>query len=267
MPIVCKAKDRTAHGRDLRPEEAILKTDSCEVYRLIVAPGERLSEHVGAEDIIWLLLLSGRASFGDDSIDGSTVVVAGPDCQLTLVATETLELLWVKVPRASRFDAGIGPANGICLVDWKREPVLQSEHDARTRIYMTTPALSGTTAVKAEVITYPAGAAAPEHYHEGAEHFQYVISGSGTAVLNGDEQPLEAGDILYNFPNEWHYFVTDPAAEDAFVFVELFVPGKCKTIWVEDANACAWLPTGKDVRGAVPVREIAHHVHGEDAGL
>jgi len=132
---------------------------------------------------------------------------------------------------------------------------------------MTTPTLAGTTAVKAELITYPRGAAAPEHYHQGAEHFQYVISGSGTAVLNGTEHRLEAGDILYNLPDEWHYFYTDSAAEEAFVFVELFVPGHCRTIWAKDASACAWLPTGKDIRGAAPAREIGYHVHGEDAGL
>ena len=267
MPIVCKAKDRPPHGHDLRPEEAILKTDCCEVHRLILPPGEHLSEQVGTDDLIWILVLSGCGTLGDESIDGSSVVVAEPGCHLSLVATQSLDLLWARVPKASRFDAKIGLGNSIRIVDWTREPVLQSEHDARTRIYMTTPALTGTTAVKAEMISYPAGAAAPEHYHEGAEHFQYVISGSGTAVLNRVEQPLEAGDILYNFPNEWHYFFTDPAAENAFVFVEMFIPGKCKTIWSEGANACAWLPTGKDARGAVPVREIAYHVHGEDAGL
>lgn len=267
MPIVCKAKDATEHGRDLRPEDAILKTDSSMVHRLILASGERLYEQVGSDDLIWILVLSGHVSLGDVSIDASSVVVAGPGCHIDLVTTESLDLLWVRVPQVSRFDAEIGSTYGISIVDWKREPVLQSEHDARTRIYITTPALCDTTAVKAEVITYPAGAAAPEHYHEGAEHFQYVISGSGTAVLNGKEQPLEAGDILYNFPNEWHYFFTDPKTEDTFVFVELFVPGKCKTIWAEGADACAWLPTGKDVRGAVPAREIAYHVHGEDAGL
>jgi hypothetical protein len=52
-----------------------------------------------------------------------------------------------------------------------------------------------------------------------------------------------------------------------FVFVELFISGHCKTIWAEDAKACAWLPTGSDIRGDKPSREIKYHIHGQDTGL
>ena len=134
-----------------------------------------------------------------------------PGTPITIAATEDLEILATTVPDATRFDPDLaGKPPGIGIVDWSREPVLQSEHDTRQRIYVTTPGLAGTGAIKAEIITYPPGAAAPEHHHEGAEHFQYVLSGAGTAVLNGRYQPLAAGDILYNFENELHYFFTDP---------------------------------------------------------
>jgi hypothetical protein len=78
---------------------------------------------------------------------------------------------------------------------------------------------------------------------------------------------MEAGDILYNYPNERHWFFTDPDASEEFVFVEVFVPGRYKTVWVEEAKTCAWLPTGRDAKGEKPAREIAYHRSGQDDGL
>jgi hypothetical protein len=77
---------------------------------------------------------------------------------------------------------------------------------------------------------------------------------------------LKAGDILYNYPNERHWFYPTRMPKN-FVFVELFISGHCKTIWAEDAKACVWLPTGSDIRGDKPFREIEYHIHGQDTGL
>ena len=176
------------------------------------------------------------------------------------------ELLLATVPDADRFDPDVAsmPA-GLRTVDWTREPVLQSEHDARRRVYMATPGLAGTKAFKGEMITYPPGTAAPEHHHEGAEHFQYVIAGEGTALLDGIAHRLGTGDVLYNYEHERHAFVNESGAD--FVFVEFFVPGPCETVWSPGANVCAWLPTGVDSEGRDPARDIAYHVHGQDTGL
>ena len=84
------------------------------------------------------------------------------------------------VPDAKRFDAEFEPSRlrDRC-VDWRVEPMLDSEHDARNRIYLVTPTLFGTKSVKGEMIVYPPGTEASNHHHEGAEHFQYIISGQG----------------------------------------------------------------------------------------
>ena len=111
-------------------------------------------------------------------------------------------------------------------IDWTREPVLQSEHDARTRVYMATPILTGNNAFKGEIITYPPDTAAPEHHHEGAKHFQYMVVGQCTALLNGVATQLMAGDVLYNYENEIHAFINE-GTED-LVFVEFFVQGHAK---------------------------------------
>ena len=92
-----------------------------------------------------------------------------------------------------------------------------------------------------------------------------MIAGQCTALLNGVATPLKAGDVLYNYENEIHAF-TNEGNED-LVFVEFFVPGPCKTVWVPGANLCAWIPTGADNRGRKPACEIAYHVHGQDGGI
>ena len=175
-------------------------------------------------------------------------------------------ILFARVPDAARFDEAIADMPGeLVHVDWTREPVLQSEHDARKRVYLATPGLVGTSAFKGEMISYPPGTAAPEHHHVGAEHFQYVVAGEGTAMLDGTAHRLRAGDVLYNYQHEPHAFINETDAD--FVFVEFFVPGPCETVWSPGANLCAWLPTGVDSDGNEPVRDIGYYVHGQDGGI
>ena len=79
------------------------------------------------------------------------------------------------------------------------------------------------------MIYYPKGGTAPPHYHTGAEHFQFVIEGSGTAYVNGSSEVVSEGDIIYSFEDETHWF--ENYISDSFVFAEFFVPGNYKTIW------------------------------------
>jgi len=273
MPVIRKAADTSWPASD-RPGAVRLLgheetgSDLCIVDRILVPAGQSLDRPPDAEALGWFQVLEGSGRIGNETVDRNTCGLLQPGTAVRIKADTALDILLVTVPQAARFDAGLDAfRGGIVRVDWSREPVLQSEHDARTRIYMATPSLVGTGAIKAEMITYPPGTSAPEHHHEGAEHFQFILSGRGTAVLGGAQSPLEAGDILYNYENELHYFFTTPDADEDFVFVEVFIPGHCKTVWAEAASACAWLPTGKDAHGASPVREIGYHVHGEDAGL
>ncbi len=47
------------------------------------------------------------------------------------------------------------------------------------------------------------------------------------------------------------------------MFAEFFAPAEFKTIWVDESEICAWLPTGRDIRGRMPVREIKAHSSAE----
>jgi quercetin dioxygenase-like cupin family protein len=247
---------------------ANIGSDHVVVDYLHLAQGKDYDCAAGTADIVWLYVLQGEGMLGKDAFSTAAVASLLPGSGATLRAQRNMEVLVARVPDAARFDPNISDADAeIKITNWRREPVLQSEHDARTRIYMATPALSGTTAIKGEMVTYPPGTEAPQHHHEGAEHFQYIVSGSGTAVLDGTPHQLSSGDILYNYENEPHYFYNEADNAADFCFVEFFVPGECKTVWAPDANLCAWLPTGRDIAGQKPVREIAYHVHGEDGGI
>ncbi|HSQ03149.1 MAG TPA: cupin domain-containing protein [Burkholderiales bacterium] len=167
-------------------------------------------------------------------------------------------LLYVEVPDAIRFDASLaGRAPEALVVDWTREPVLQSQHDARKRIYVATPKLFGTTAFKAEVIVYPPGTSGSNHHHVGCEHFKYIISGKGTGYTNEEPHGLAAGDLVYHYDLERHYSHTE--GSEVLRFIEFFVPGKFETVWVDESRVCAWLPSGKNIQGGKPVREIKAH--------
>ena len=217
----------------------------------------------------WLQVLEGSGSLDgyDQELETSGVTYLPLGYAGTFrAAADGTRLLMATVPDAVRFDPDVAETpSELRTTDWTHEPVLQSEHDARTRIYMATRTLTGTSAYRGEMIRYPQGTQAPAHHHEGAEHFQYVLEGSCTALLGEEASTLSAGDVLYNYENEVHSFLNDSG--DDLVFVEFFVPGGCKTVWAPGAKPCAWLPTGADSMGRAPSRDISYHVHGEDKGI
>ena len=55
----------------------------------------------------------------------------------------------------------------------------------------------------AELEFLPGKRLQPPHQHAN-EEFQYVIEGTGTWSVNGQEIPLQAGDLLYTKPWDWH---------------------------------------------------------------
>jgi mannose-6-phosphate isomerase-like protein (cupin superfamily) len=59
-------------------------------------------------------------------------------------------------------------------------------------------------------------------YHRVAEEFYYVISGSGTAVLDGVDHALAPGDFLRLPPGTTHGFVT---ADQPLEMLNLHTPG------------------------------------------
>ena len=173
-------------------------------------------------------------------------------------------LLYVEVPDAVRFDPDIvAGGSKYRAIDWKQEPVLSSLHDSRKRIYLATPNLFGTNAIKAEMIIYPPGTSGSNHHHEGCEHFKYVLKGDGIGYADEHPHSLQQGDVVYHPDLERHYSVTQGSQDVAFI--EFFVPGEFKTVWADENRVCTWQPTGQNSVGGKPAREIQSHSSAEFA--
>lgn len=272
MPVIIHGDEAAAVKRNgaqvtrlLTPE--VIGNDQIELDRVAIAAGGSLAVVLDEHMIGWLQVLDGAGDLEGTALTDKHIAYLPLGFSGAFRAGDAdTRILLARVPDAARFDDAIADMpSGLRHVDWTREPVLQSEHDARTRVYMATPALAGTSAFKGEMISYPPRTAAPEHHHVGAEHFQYVVAGEGTAMLDGTAHRLRAGDVLYNYQHEPHSFINETDRD--FVFVEFFVPGPCETVWSPGANLCAWLPTGVDSEGNKPVRDIGYHVHGQDGGI
>jgi quercetin dioxygenase-like cupin family protein len=223
---------------------------------------------VASGSLAWCQVLAGEVNLVSadrtERLTDTHLVFLPPAFHGAIESAGSAVLLHAEVPDAARFDPALDKnPPGLRIVDWTHEPVLDSKHDARKRIYIATPALFGTKAIKGEMIIYPPGTEAANHHHEGAEHFMYVMRGCGTAYANESPIPVRSGDLIYYDECERHYLRND--GEEDMVFVEFFVPGVYKTVWAPGAAICTWLPTGHDVRGRKPAREIRAHSSAEAA--
>jgi quercetin dioxygenase-like cupin family protein len=234
--------------------------------RLTVAPGGAARLTVPAHGLAWFQMLDGEAALTRDgnreTLTDAHVAFLPPGYAATLSSGGGAVLLYGEIPNAASLDpALIKNPPAFRVVDWTHEPVLDSEHDARKRIYLVTPKLFGTKAVKGEMIIYPPGTAAANHHHVGTEHFMYVLRGRGTVYANEQPFPVAKGDVIYYPDLERHYLEAAPKEE--LVFAEFCVPGEFKTVWVDESQICTWRPTGRDIRGEVPAREIKAHSSAE----
>ena len=230
--------------------------------RLVLSSGAAVDLDIPRSDLAWFQVIAGDAQLEHDGVkDALTtahIAFLPPGFHGRVVTTDGATLLYAQVPQASRFDhAFVDQPPAFRIVDWTREPVLDSEHDARKRIYLVTPKLFGTKALKGEMIIYPAGTEGANHHHEGAEHFMYVMQGRGTAYANESPIPVRQGDLIYYADRERHYLRSEGGQE--MRFVEFFVPGTYKTTWAPGAPVCTWVPTGRSITGERPVREIEKH--------
>ena len=230
--------------------------------RWVLAPGARADVVVPPASLAWFQVLEGEIALahagGEERLTPAHIAFLPPRFRGALASHGGAALLYAEVPEAGRLDPELSKnPPGFRVVDWKREPVLESEHDARKRIYVVTPRLFGTRAIKGEMIIYPPGTQAPNHHHEGAEHFMYVTRGRGTAWANESPFPVKQGDLIRYADRERHTLRSEDAGD--MVFVEFFVPGEFRTIWAPGAAVCAWLPTGRDIEGRQAAREIRAH--------
>jgi quercetin dioxygenase-like cupin family protein len=234
--------------------------------RISIDRGGNFPLSVPATSLAWLQVLTGAVELagadGAQTLTEAHVAFLPPGFAARLSAPAGAALLYGEIPHAARLDPQFAKSPpAFRVVDWTREPVLDSEHDARKRIYLVTPKLAGTKAIKGEMIIYPPGARAANHHHEGAEHFMYVLRGRGTVYANERPFAVKQGDVIYYPDRERHYL--EAAADEEMAFAEFFAPAEFKTIWVDESQVCTWNPSGRDIQGRVPAREIKAHSSAE----
>jgi quercetin dioxygenase-like cupin family protein len=235
---------------------------ACLFDRVTFDAGTGMDLAVEATAVLWGQVLAGSATLltGDTErpLAELDAFLLPPGFTGTLRSEHGAELVTLTVPDAAGLDPDLSSIGSEAkFVDLSTEPLLQSEHDERKRIYMASKALFGTTALAGEIVIFPPGSAGKNHHHTGTEHFQYIMRGSGTAFLDEAPHRVGAGDLVYKHEGERHFVQNDPDTELAFV--EFFVPGVWETEWADPALACTWAPTGTSISGEDPTREIAAH--------
>ena len=142
--------------------DARVKGTNVLLDRWTLGPGAVIELGIAARDLAWFQLLEGEAMLssaaGSQLLTAAHVAFLPPGFRGTLAAHHDAVVLYAEVPDAARFDPDlVANPPRLRIVDWTNEPVLDSEHDARKRIYLVTPKLFGTKAIKGEMIIYPAG--------------------------------------------------------------------------------------------------------------
>jgi mannose-6-phosphate isomerase-like protein (cupin superfamily) len=64
-------------------------------------------------------------------------------------------------------------------------------------------------------------------YHRVAEEYYFILAGRGVAVIDGREQPIQAGDFLRLPPATTHGFIT---LDETLEMLDIHTPG-CRPDW------------------------------------
>lgn len=117
---------------------------------------------------------------------------------------------------------------------------MTSQHDGRSKTVLINRNLvpdAGDLLV--DVVTYGPGVACPEHYHEGTDHFFYILDGEGVIEIEGEEYELTAGTVAWIGERDKHrlYAREDQAGMRVF---EYFSDGDHDTVFF--GEECTWQP-------------------------
>lgn len=127
--------------RLITPER--VKSDNVRTEIVELEPGAETAIDVDPNDVAWAHILQGEARLtgtaGEQDLTADHFLFLPPGFSGRLGSDGGARLFKATVPDARRFDAGWMPEElTFRCVDWTAEPVLDSEHDARKRIYMVT---------------------------------------------------------------------------------------------------------------------------------
>ena len=242
-----------------------------ELDRVTVQPGGHMTLAIAPREVGWFQTIGGTAIIHAAgrrlSVTTDHIGLLPPGFEGSLASDAGATLLLASVHNAERLDPAIlTDPPPFRVMDWQDEPLLQSEQDARKRIYIVTPKMFGTRAIRGEMIIYPPGTECPVHHHKGGAHFMFFLSGRGTCYAGADQvMPVQPGDVIFYHDLEPHY--VKGGTDGDLIFSEFFVPSAVATVWADPSKMCTWLPTDLNYRGTKPSRVIAKHVHSHLADV
>jgi len=237
--------------------------------RLTLAAGSSARFDIPANSLAWLQLLDGEATLESPQyahrMSDSESVYLPPAFKATLSASKGATLLCARIPDAARIDPDISTSLPLFMViDWMREAVFVYERDARKRVPLVNPEISGTTAIKVDMVIHPPGSSAPNHHHEGADSFMYILDGSGITWADEQPFPVRPGDLIHFPDRERHALKASDSCE--MRFLEFYVPGKYKTVWADPSRVGVWRSTGHDIHGGETAANERKRLSGRFTG-
>ncbi len=146
----------------------------------------------------------------------------------------------VTVPHHRLFETTVGvmgQGTGSKLFNVDEIPELGSVHDGRQKKILLNATNTGSPLL-VDLVSYAPGATSPLHFHRDIDHFFFVLDGRGRIVINGRENPLRAGSVVWIASGDTHKVYAD--ADGALTFLEYFSRGEHETVFLE--QACEWRP-------------------------
>jgi len=242
-----------------------------ELDRLTVQPNSNITLAIAPRELGWFQMIAGTATIHTPGrklrVTSDHIGLLPPGFEGSLASVAGATLLLASVPNVERLEPAIlVHPPPFRVMDWQEEPLLQSEHDARKRIYIVTPKMFGTRAIRGEMIIYPPGTECPVHHHKGGAHFMFFLSGRGTCYAGADQvMPVRPGDVIFYNDLEPHY--VKGGTDGDLIFSEFFVPSAVATVWADPSKMCTWIPTELNYRGTKPSRVIEKHAHSHLADV
>lgn len=116
---------------------------------------------------------------------------------------------------------------------------MDSLHDGRNKTVLVNQGLvPDAEDLLVDVVDYGQGVSCPVHYHEGTDHFFYILDGEGVLEVEGEEIEVSKGSVVWVGEGDRHRLF---AREDqGFRVLEYFSNGDHETVF--EGDECTWAP-------------------------
>jgi quercetin dioxygenase-like cupin family protein len=121
---------------------------------------------------------------------------------------------------------------------------MDSLHDGRRKTVLINEGLVPAAGdLLIDVVDYDPGVSCPVHYHDGTDHFFYILEGEGVLEVEGEEIELSQGSVAWIGEGDSHRLFAREGQEGMRVF-EYFSDGDHESVFEDEE--CSWSPDSVD---------------------